>query len=105
MTTIKVINVAKDFHDELIGRFQTDSDFNGAKFRDEYLVPALKHFDKVQVNFTGVEGYGSSFLDEAFGGLIHTSKLTKEYVLERLQLVADEDASLVEEIMEYIERA
>jgi hypothetical protein len=105
MDKIKHIKVANDFHDELIGRFITDSDYHGEKFREEYLVPALKDYDKVIVDFDGVEGYGSSFLDEAFGGLIHTSNLPKEEVLRKLQLVSTEDESLKEEILGYIEKA
>jgi len=105
MTKTKKIDVARDFHDELIGRFPSDSDYNGQKFRDEFLVPALKKFDEVMVVFDGVEGYGSSFLDEAFGGLIHTCHLHKDEVKRKLKLVSKEDESLVEEIVGYIERA
>ena len=105
MEKVKLIKVAKDFHDELIGRFITDSDYHGEKFREEYLVPALKDYDKVIVDFDGVEGYGSSFLEEAFGGLIHTRKLSREDVLSKLTLVSKEDESLVEEILGYIEKA
>jgi hypothetical protein len=102
---VKTIKVFKDFYDELIGRFPTDSDYNGERFRNEYLVPALRDFDKVIVDFDGVEGYGSSFLDEAFGGLIHACNLSKADVLSRLSLVSDEDKSLIEEILDYINKA
>lgn len=101
----KTIKVAKDFYDELIGRFPSDSDYNGERFRNEYLIPSLRDFDKVTVDFDGVEGYGSSFLDEAFGGLIHASNLSKTDVLNRLHLVSNEDESLIEEILEYINKA
>lgn len=105
MEKTKLIKVAKDFHDELIGRFITDSDYHGERFREEYLVPALKDYDTVIVDFDGVEGYGSSFLEEAFGGLIHTRNLSREDVLRKLKLVSTEDESLIEEILGYIEKA
>lgn len=102
---VKTIKVVKDFYDELIGRFPSDSDYNGERFRNEYLAPALRDFDKVIVDFDGVEGYGSSFLDEAFGGLVHALNLSKSDVLSRLSLVSDEDQSLIEEILDYINKA
>lgn len=105
MDQVKIINVAKDFSDEPIGRFPSDAEYNGQRFRDEYLFPALSKFDKVIVDFDGVEGCGSSFLEEAFGGLVRTNKLSKEDVLRRLELISKEDESLIEEITEYIKKA
>lgn len=105
MNQVKVINIAKDFSVEPIGRVPADSGSSGQRFRDEYLLPALKEFDKVIVVLDGTEGFGSSFLDEAFGGLIRVSKLSKEDVLRRLELVSKEDESFIAEIMEYIEKA
>jgi hypothetical protein len=102
MKQVKVINVAKDYSEEPIGRFPTDSDFNGQKFREEYLLPALRKFDKVIVELDGAEGYGSSFLDEAFGGLVRVDKLSKQDILNRLELVSEEDESLITEILGYI---
>lgn len=60
------------------GRDENDGPFNGKKFRESVLVPALKHAtetgDKVYVLLDDVKSYGSSFLEEAFGGLIRASK-------------------------------
>lgn len=104
MNQVKVINIAKDFSEEPIGRFPTDSDFNGQRFREEFLIPALSKFDKVIIQLDGTEGYGSSFLDEAFGGLVRVNKLSKEEVLNRLELISIEDESLINEIQEYIKK-
>ncbi len=65
-----MINIAKQFSSTPGGRFYTDGPYSGQKFRDEVLVPALKTGDRVEVVLDGVRGYGSSFLEEAFGGLI-----------------------------------
>lgn len=104
MDLVKVINIAKDFSEEPIGRFPTDSDFNGQRFREEHLLPALSKFDKVIIQLDGTEGYGSSFLDEAFGGLVRINKLSKEEILKRLELISNEDESLIAEIQEYIKK-
>lgn len=65
-----VITVAKDFSRAPAGRFVTDGPFPGEVFRDKLLVPALQGNDIVTVDFDGTEPCGSSFLDEAFGGLV-----------------------------------
>lgn len=55
------------------GRYDRDSDFSAEKFRDTVLIPAIENAqgEDVQVDFTRVAlGVGSSFLEEAFGGLV-----------------------------------
>jgi hypothetical protein len=61
------------------GRYISDGPFSGEWFRNEILGPAvataLESEDKVKVELDGTAGYGSSFLEEAFGGLIRVSGL------------------------------
>ncbi|MBX9348761.1 STAS-like domain-containing protein [Chromobacterium vaccinii] len=64
---MKMISIAKDFTDTPAGRF---GDYSGSKFRDSLLIPALQDNDTVIVDLSDVIGFGSSFLEEAFGGLI-----------------------------------
>ncbi|MGR5390823.1 STAS-like domain-containing protein [Vibrio crassostreae] len=55
------------------GRYKSDGQYSAERFRDEVLVPKLNeaHGDDVEVDFTKVAlGVGSSFLEEAFGGLV-----------------------------------
>jgi hypothetical protein len=56
------------------GRFISDGDFSGEWFRDQILAPALlavkDKSEKLEVELDGTSGYGSSFLEEAFGGLV-----------------------------------
>lgn len=63
------IRIAHDFSDVPLGRYPSDSDYSGERFREEFLRPALDK-GEVTVNIDETEGYGSSFLDEAFGGLV-----------------------------------
>lgn len=90
----KYIKVIKDFNESPYGRYKTDGPgcelTSGETFRQDYLAPALRAFDKVHVDLTGYNRYGRSFLDEAFGGLIREegfsgddleSKLTYEHAL------------------------
>ncbi|MGZ4996580.1 MAG: STAS-like domain-containing protein [Methylobacter sp.] len=101
----KLINIAKDFSDEPFGRFYTDGDYSGERFRKEYLLPALSEYDKVIVNLDGSEGYGSSFLEEAFGGLIRKHGFSCDEIKKRFEFISKEDESYIQEIMQYIDEA
>jgi hypothetical protein len=84
----KVIRIAQEFCAAPSGRHPADGDFNGERFREEWLAPPLDAGDTVDVVFDDAEGYGSSFLEEAFGGLISVRGYTKEFLAQRLRLVA-----------------
>lgn len=71
------IMIGRDFSDTPGGRYPEDGPSNGQRFREEYLIPALKANDKIIVDISGVEGYGSSFLEEVFGGLVRRKLFTK----------------------------
>ncbi|MCX7176017.1 MAG: STAS-like domain-containing protein [Proteobacteria bacterium] len=96
----RTINVARDFSRYPAGRYTTDGPFSGAAFRDDYLLPALRAGDEVSVELDGVRGYGSSFLEEAFGGLVRNGLPISDIL--KLLKTQSADKSLVEEIDEYI---
>ena len=91
------ISIAKGFSDVPAGRCNEDGDWTGQKFRETILVPALKKADKnnpVIVDINGTEGYGSSFLEEAFGGLIREENYSKEDLDDKLKIEANEEYAL-----------
>lgn len=102
---MKTISIAKDYSIYPAGRFRSDGGHSGESFREDWLVPALNENRRVTVNFDGTEGYGSSFLEEAFGGLVRVHGFSKEKLHELLQLVSDEDESIVDEVWGYIDTA
>lgn len=65
-----MINVARDFSPFAAGRYYSDGPFSGQRFREEILLPTLGENENVTVDLDGTLGLGSSFLDEAFGGLV-----------------------------------
>lgn len=69
----KMISIANDFSPFAAGRYTTDGPYSGQRFREEVLVPALRRGEDVVVDLDGTLGLGSSFLDEAFGGLIRAA--------------------------------
>lgn len=102
---MKVINIATEFSPYPVGRFYDDGPDSGQRFRDEFLEPPLVAGETVQVQLSGTEGFGSSFLDEAFGGIVRKLKFNEDDVRRKLILVADDDPvdqSYLAETLEYI---
>ncbi|WP_010465711.1 STAS-like domain-containing protein [Acidovorax radicis] len=102
--TSRTISIANDFSRTPAGRFVTDGPFSGERFRDELLVPALRENDKVVVDLTGVFGFGSSFLDEAFGGLVRKKIITSAALGSKFEIVSPL-RSYREKVEKYIREA
>lgn len=105
MNSLQKISIANDFSTVPLGRFPDDSAFNGTTFREKWLIPALANHAEIQVDLDGAEGYGSSFLEEAFGGLVRLHGFSAVDLLKRIQFISQEDPTLIEEIQQYIEEA
>jgi hypothetical protein len=107
------IDVATQFSPYPSGRFPTDGSFNGEKFRDEFLVPALSHVkdhtdsEKLKINIDGVRTFGSSFLEEAFAGLIRKRLFTKDELRGMMEIVCTRPHLLIfrDTILTYIDEA
>ena len=91
------IVIAEVFSPYPAGRYLSDGEFNGTTFRQHHLVPALGTFNRVEVVFDGVAGFGSSFLEEAFGGLIREEGMSKEF-LENHLVLSTTEADLEDDI-------
>lgn len=78
---------------------------SGEEFRDNILIPALLENETISVNFDGVFGYGSSFLEEAFGGLVRKNVDKNKIIALRENLVSESDSSVVSEVRQYIDNA
>lgn len=99
----KIISVAEDFAKYPGGYFDEYGLDNGESFRRDHLIPAiLSRVDMVEVDLNGTEGYASSFLEEAFGGLTREG-FDPERLRSCLTIVSD-DTSLIQEIWDYIDK-
>ena len=96
------INIAKDFTDCPGARYYNDGDFSGEEFRKEFLEKNFNDYDLLEINLDGTEGYATSFLEEAFGGLAR--KYTSDEVLSKVQFISFEEPNLIDEIKSYIEK-
>jgi hypothetical protein len=99
-----VVNVAKDFTRFPSGRFKRNGETSGEAFRERFLEPPLREGKEVLVELDGTIGYGSSFLEEAFGGLVRSLKVAPSIVQSKVH-VRSIDATLLEEVKEYISNA
>lgn len=102
-TATKIVDIGKDFTRFPAGRTPSDGPYSGAKFRDVHLRPALDRKEHIVVRLDSALGYGSSFLEEAFGGLVRQG-YSKEMLRELIQLDT-KDPLLRSEILGYIEQA
>jgi hypothetical protein len=98
------ISVVRDFSIHPGPRFVSQGPNSGERFR-RVLVRALKDNDVVQVDLDGTSGIGSSFLDEAFGGLVFAEGMTPSEVQKRVRIKSDFDASYLVTINEAIHLA
>lgn len=111
MQHTNVLNIGKDFSLDPGGRFIGDGEHSAELFREDYLKPKimqLKAGEKLTIILDeGVEAYSSTFLIEAFGGLVKYGYFTSDLLLNLLDLkFADSDFIFYKErIIHYIQRA
>lgn len=97
------INIARDFTTTPGARYKKDGAFSGEEFREKFLE---KYFidsnneEIIEVTLDGVQGYSTSFLEEAFGGLARNSGVQR--CLNKFVFISNEDPLLIEEILGYI---
>jgi hypothetical protein len=85
-----VITIASDFTEFPGGRYRVDGKFSGEEFRDDVLVPALRTHEHVTVVLDGTAGYPSSFIEEAFGGLVRLHGFSRRDLETKLTVVAND---------------
>lgn len=95
------IDVGRDFSRYPIGRKRNDGRYSGEAFLHQCLIPALSRARSVEIVLDSAIGYGSSFLEEAFGGLVRTSDLPLTEIESKLHLISS-DEMLKDEIREYM---
>lgn len=111
-TLCHAFEVAEDFSRFPKGITKADGPHSGEALR-EALVKVLTGVDLPPGNrilptlvfMDGTMGYGSSFLKEAFGGLVSVEGFTPKYLRHNMRIMSSQDPSLKREIWEYIDTA
>ncbi len=107
-----IIDVGTEFYPRPMGRKIADGQHSGEAFRVQFLMPFFQSLtgenkNKILVlNFNNVSMAGSSFLEEAFGGLVR-SGINKDLIKKHLLIEVDPELKeLIEDrIFTYINRA
>jgi hypothetical protein len=91
-----IIEIAKDFSPTPIGRTRKTGDQNAVDFRSDILIPKLLEAEKrgevLEVLLDGVFAYTSSFLEEAFGGLLRDPRVDANLVKNHLRVICNSRA-------------
>lgn len=103
---MNVIKIATDFSRTPSGRFPSDGPDSGEAFREKLLRGMLQQ-GPVDVVLDGASGYPSSFLEEAFGGLVRKGYFSVAQLRERLHVIANdtEYSRYIPAIWRYIDNA
>lgn len=103
------ISVTKDFSPTPGPRYKHEGKFSGELFREQVLFQkvagAIEKGVPFEVDLDGTAGYGTSFLEESFGGLIRVNKLSYEKITSLITLVSTEEEYLIDDVMEYLQDA
>lgn len=100
-----------DFSTYPSGREDEDGAYNGTKFRETVLRPAIETAKQngqiVCVSLENVLSFGSSFLEEAFGGLIRKKIVDKNFLKNHLRIEPGKPAyeRYKDAIFQYIDNA
>jgi hypothetical protein len=100
------IKIARDFSYTPGPRYIEEGKNSGEKFRQEILADTFKHAitddKKVIVDLDGTDGYGTSFLEESFGGLIRNDEISYYEIINRLEIISKEEEYLKDDVYEYL---
>lgn len=105
-----IVNIAKDFYPRPAGRYTADGEYTGESFRENILKPKLQEIRNVHgshliIDFTGVTMAGSSFLEEAFGGLVRSGSFTKDFLINTIVIKSPRRPIIEDRIKTYINEA
>ena len=105
----ETLRIADDFSATPGSRYESEGEFSGEEFRRTVLLPRLRESlasgDKLLVDLDGTAGYGTSFLEEAFGGLVRDEGIDSERLREVLLFKSNEEEYLIDDIWAYIDDA
>jgi hypothetical protein len=100
-----VFSIAKDFSPFAGPRFKRQGTHSGEALRSKLVRFLESHPGTVTIVLDGTKGMGSSFLDEAFGGLIRNEGWARREIEQRLKFQSKLDPSYIATIRDSIERA
>lgn len=102
-----IINISRDFSETPGGRFISEGSHSGEEFRKRILGPkyseAINKKEQLTIEFDGCFGYATSFLEEAFGGLVRERK--EKGILKNMIFISEDDITVPRLIEKYVVKA
>ena len=104
-----IVSVAKDFTLTPGPRYRDEGSYSGEQFRETVLAgkirDAIARNEKICIDLDGTAGYGTSFLEESFGGLIREEHIPYAQIHSILKIKSDEKPKYIREVETYLKRA
>lgn len=101
-------SIAKEFSRTPSARKVSEGKYSGSELRkiiSPYINEAIHGKFQFTIDLDGTAGYGTSFLEEVFGGLVREEHFKKNDLKTYLIIKSEEDADLINEIWEDINSA
>lgn len=106
LTTMNRLKISTDFTTAPGPRYIVEGKHSGQEFRQTKLLPAIKKAmldgAKLLIDLDGTSGFGTSFLEEVFGGLIREDNYDLADLDAVVEFKSDEEPFLLDEIREYM---
>lgn len=101
----KIKIIVRDFSETPGPREKVQGDFSAELFVESVLNPEFQKMDsdpdlKMEIDLDGTLGYGTSFLEEVFGGTAR--KKGVDFVRDRIDVLSEEEPWLKDEIKSYV---
>jgi len=102
----KIKIAVRDFSETPGPREKVQGDFSAEFFVETVLDPEFQKMDadvnlKMEINLDGTLGYGTSFLEEVFGGTTRNKGV--DFVRDRIEVISEEEPWLKDEIKSYVD--
>ena len=103
------LNILRDFSYTPGPRYIVEGEFSGEQFRQEKLraamTQAIADDDTLEIELDGTAGYGRSFFEEAFGGLVRIDKMDYSDIVSHLKIISTEEPEWIDKIAKYLKKA
>jgi len=100
-----MFSIARDFSPHPGPRYKDQGQNSGEMLRRKLARLLRENAETILIDLDGTRGIGSSFLDEAFGGLVRSEGIAKDDLVKRLKFRSIVDPSYIDEILDSIKRA
>jgi len=99
----KKYSIANEYSKNPGARYKKQGEYSGEDFREKVLEPFFKEKaegDILEIDLNGLNGYPSSFFEEAFGGIARLYK--QDDVLKSLRFICEDNPLFIDDLISYI---